>query len=335
MPRELIITNGDSAANNLRNAGLCAGEGNLIMPWRDVLFEGPVPHTLSLPALSNVRATYLTGRGWGAGRDNRIEFAERDAVLMNHAVFDVVTLWFEHDLSDMLQLLQILDFFAGEKRDRTSLRLVHTDRYLTKFGPDELRAMAADAKPVGTARINQATEAWARWREPDPRPWLALAHRPRLEIKHLWRAVTVSDGTFPLLNSGVSLPERFLLDDLEDGPRRPAQLFTSFTRWHDTHCGAYMGDWSFWSVIDDLAFASEPLVTRAVPYRFGPHMDGPALQRYLQEPIALTDFGRDVLAGDADHAETNRIDRWLGGTHITNDALWRWDNHNHRVIPPR
>jgi hypothetical protein len=288
-----------------------------------------------LPALSQVRAAYLIGRGWGAGRDIPAEFAERDATLMAHAAYDLATLWFEHDLSDMLQLLQILDFLAGEKRERTSLRLVHTDRYLSNFTGDELRAFAADAKPVGTARLNQATEAWARWREPDPRPWLALAHRPRLEIKHLWRAVTVSDGVFPAMGNGLSMPERFLLAELEEGPKSPAELFADFTRWHDSHCGAYMGDWSYWGIIDDLAFADAPLVTRAVRYRFGPQMDGPALQRYLHEPIALTDFGREVLAGRADHTRTNRIDRWLGGTHITNETLWRWDNHNHRVISPR
>ena len=335
MPRELIITNGDSAANHLRAAGLGTGAGDVVLPWRDVLSEGPVPHTPSLPALSALRVASLIGRGWGAGRDIGAEFAERDAVLMTHTAFDLVTLWFEHDLSDMLQLLQILDFFAGEKRDRTSLRLVHTDRYLTKFDPDELRAMAADAKPVGTARINQATDAWARWREPDPRPWLALAHRPRLEIKHLWRAVTVSDGVFPLVDSGLSLPERFLLGELEQGPQAPTRLFADFTRWHDTHCGAYMGDWSFWGIIDGLTFATVPLTNRPVPYRFSPQMGGPALQRYLHEPIALTDFGREVLAGRVDHAKTNRIDRWMGGTHITNASLWRWDNHNHRVISPR
>ena len=253
---------------------------------------------------------------------------------MAHAAYDLVTLWFEHDLSDMLQLLQILDFFAGEKRERSSLRLVHTDRYLTKYSPEELQILAAEAKPAGTARLNQAAEAWARWREPDPRPWLALAHRPRLEIKHLWLAVTVSDSVLPSVDNGLAMPERFVLASLNAATKAPAELFADFTRWHDSQCGAYMGDWSFWGVIDDLVFARVPLVKRAVRYRFGSYMQGPALERYRQDPVAVTDFGREVLAGRVDHAKTNHIDRWLGGTHITNDALWRWDNVSHRAIPP-
>ena len=51
-------------------------------------------------------------------------------------------------------------------------------------------------------------------------------------------------------------------------------------------------------------------------------------------PIALTDFGRKVLDGSADHAAANRIDLWLGGTHVTNDALWRWDPADRALLPP-
>ncbi|MGI9511113.1 MAG: hypothetical protein ACR2QJ_17380 [Geminicoccaceae bacterium] len=35
---DLVITNGDSAADRLRAAGCKAG----ILPWRDVLHDGPV-----------------------------------------------------------------------------------------------------------------------------------------------------------------------------------------------------------------------------------------------------------------------------------------------------
>ena len=49
------------------------------------------------------------------------------------------------------------------------------------------------------------------------------------------------------------------------------------------------------------------------------------MKRYFAIPLALTAFGRDVLAGKTDHADANRIDMWLGGTHVTNGNLWRWD----------
>ena len=52
MTRRLNITNGDIAAGTLGEAGI-AGK---IIPWRDVLHEGPVDSSLSLGALSKRRA---------------------------------------------------------------------------------------------------------------------------------------------------------------------------------------------------------------------------------------------------------------------------------------
>ena len=32
-----------------------------------------------------------------------------------------------------------------------------------------------------------------------------------------------------------------------------------------------------------------------------------------------------ILAGTEDFSHHNPIDRWWGGTRLTNDRLWRWD----------
>ena len=58
----LHITNGDSAADLLTDAGI---EG-VILPWRDILHEGPVPATKNLSALSEVRARFIFNSGWGS-----------------------------------------------------------------------------------------------------------------------------------------------------------------------------------------------------------------------------------------------------------------------------
>ena len=59
MPRVLHITNGDSAVGLMREGGI-SGD---ILPWRDVLHDGPVPGGLDLEALSRVRARFLADRG--------------------------------------------------------------------------------------------------------------------------------------------------------------------------------------------------------------------------------------------------------------------------------
>jgi hypothetical protein len=45
---------------------------------------------------------------------------------------------------------------------------------------------------------------------------------------------------------------------------------------------------------------------------------------YRRSRLSLTDFGKAVLAHKEDFSRHNPIDRWWGGTHLTNDNLWRW-----------
>jgi hypothetical protein len=44
-----------------------------------------------------------------------------------------------------------------------------------------------------------------------------------------------------------------------------------------------------------------------------------------EESLVLTPLGRRVLAGDADWLDEHRIDRWIGGVHLTPESLTRWD----------
>lgn len=332
MTRELIITNGDMAVAALRRARIGTGPDDVILPWQDVLYEGPVPLTDDLTELSRIRADHLTSRGWATGRGLHAEFRARDAMIAQHEDFDIVTLWFEHDFHDMLQVLQVLDFLAGEERDRDTLRIVHTDKHISRLSDDELRTLATEARPIGSARFNQAAEAWRLWRETDPRQWCTLALRPRLGIKHLWHAVITSTGHVPARGTGLTTPQRYILGKLEQEPLTASQLFERFSDWSDRTGGRYMGDWSFYAILDEMTHAREPLVERVRSDRFDPGNGGAARIAYAKAPLSITDFGRAVLAGRADHAASNDIDIWLGGTHITNDCLWRRDTETHRLL---
>src|SRR5664279_1697623 len=97
----LILTNGDGAAELLRLAGRTA----TILPWRDVLHEGPIVGG-ALETCSAERVAYLARRFRIEPDEIATDFAERDRIVRAHADFDSIELWFEHDLYDQLQLLQ-------------------------------------------------------------------------------------------------------------------------------------------------------------------------------------------------------------------------------------
>ena len=90
----LHITNGDIAVAMLRRAGI---PGDML-PWRDVLHEGPVPAGLDLEALSALRSRFISDQGWGPADEVAKSFAERDAALAASDACDEIILWFEHEL---------------------------------------------------------------------------------------------------------------------------------------------------------------------------------------------------------------------------------------------
>src|SRR5690349_9951525 len=111
----LHITSGDAAVALMKRAGL-SGD---ILAWRDVLHEGPTPAGLTLAELSEVRARFVADCGWRTFAEAQAEFRARDAALAQYGAHDEVVLWFEHDLYDQLQLLQLLDWFAARDLGRT------------------------------------------------------------------------------------------------------------------------------------------------------------------------------------------------------------------------
>ena len=49
------------------------------------------------------------------------------------------------------------------------------------------------------------------------------------------------------------------------------------------------------------------------------------LKAYQRSQLSLTEFGEAIVAHKEDFSLHNPIDRWWGGTRLTNDRLWRWN----------
>src|SRR6185295_20229923 len=118
----LHITNGDVAGGLLQHAiaGRLIANGPVV-PWLDVLHEGPVCAGRGLDELSRERAAFIAACGWGPLSEVASSFERRDALLRTAPTHDEVVLWFEHDLYDQLQLIQLLDWFAAHPQPGLSL----------------------------------------------------------------------------------------------------------------------------------------------------------------------------------------------------------------------
>ncbi len=318
---DLIITNGDSAAELLRLAGREA----ILLPWRDVLHEGPITDT-KLAAVTAGRAAYLSSRFRVSPADVAAEFAERDALLRAHGEFQTVELWFEHDLYDQLQLVQILSFFAGEA-PREGLVLVQADDFLGSQTADTILRFADKARAVTVADLAFAAGVWADLAHPTPEPIAARLIRPEGPLPFLRPALLRFLEELPAPGSGLGRTEQTLLAAIAHGASRPANLFHQVIAAEEA---AFMGDWSVFRLLDDLASCAVPLIAGLPipsPGAFGD-------ERFRDAELELTIAGEEVLAGEVDHVDLSGLDRWWAGTRLLGHTVWRFDRDAARLVPP-
>jgi hypothetical protein len=295
------VTNGDAAVEALRGAGI-VGEH---LPWRDVLHDGPVPGDVDAAALRAVRARFIADAGWGSYDDVLADFARRDATLA--AWRREVVLWFEHDLYDQLQLLQVLATGVASPH----ATLAQATDYLTALSPAALRALRDARVPVGEATRALAARAWDAFRAAEPTALAMVARSDTSALPALGPALARLLEELPSATNGLSRCEQQALEAVRDGAATVADAFRATQR---REAAVFRGDASFELMLHALAGCPTPLVDRD------------------RDRLALTGAGRAVLAGDADHVALGGVDRWLGGVRLTGRTdVWRWDAAAGRV----
>jgi hypothetical protein len=336
----LHITNGANAVVRLADASV-PGE---YLPWNDVLHEGPVPEGLGLRELSEVRARFIADRGWGALDKVRDDFERRDAALTGFHRHDAVVLWFEHDLYDQLQLLQLLDWLASQGQGSVPLTAVATTDYLGHLGPDRIRALYDDRRPVTDVQLELGRRAWARFRAPDPTRIETLLAGDLSALPFLAGALGRHLQQFPSVENGLSRSESQSLRVIAAGAATPGSAFQKVQEMEDA---IFLGDTVFAGYLEDLGTGEEPLLVHTDGARVraraggagevdghrGPDGGGPVGPGFWDRELRLTPAGEAVLEGRRDRVDVSGLDRWLGGVHLKGpEPGWRWDDAGSRLV---
>lgn len=329
----LHITNGDSAVELMREAKL---EG-AYLPWRDVLHEGPVPADLSLEALSQVRARFLRDQGWGEYNGEEL-FAQRDDSLKAFRDHDEVVLWFEHDLYDQLQLLQILDWFQRQDRGNTALTMICRAEYIGMMSPERVRELFPLREAVTGAQLELASRAWGDFRSEDPRDLEALIEENTAALPWVAPALKRMLEEYPSARNGLGRTERQALaaidrgcamEIVDKGETPLGALFQEATREEPL----FMGDTTFAFRLEYLSRVDDPLLRLKDGQRLRAPRSASEGRGFWKECVGLTETGERVLAGEADHVALNGIDRWFGGVHLEGrNPKWRWDEKAERIV---
>jgi hypothetical protein len=302
MASKLHVTNGDAMIPEIE----AVAPDDPVLPWRDILHEGPVPGGIDDALLRSERAAFLARAGWGDGVVLMELFERRDAKLLRGVRELDVWLWFEDDLYDQLQLLQILDFIGRHVGPEVTQRLLEVSRGTEREVTGE--------RTVDAATRRAARGAWAAFRSSDPRKWTTVDPP---ELPDVGPALKRLAQELPWTRDGLSRTERTALATVADGADNPIDMFRALQAAEER---PFMGDYWAWLALHRLGTGEHPLVVAPV---------APAPQitaEFATQTYELTDVGHDVLAARADHAELNGVDRWVGGVHLEGHRpAWRWD----------
>ncbi len=220
----LHVTDGESVAGTLRESGV-PGE---VVIFGDLMYDGRVP--LGMPA------------------DALARFSEHEETV----------LWFDHRLSNQLLLIRALDWFSQQDLVGCKLSLISAGR-LTLGGlhKEELAALLPGRIAVTADHFAIAGAAW-RARATSDRPaiqQIAESGTPALPFLAPALRRYLEDMTEP---GTLSRTERQALAVLkEKGPLSPLRLFFLVQKMEET---PFMGDGSFYRLLDEMAALPEPLI---------------------------------------------------------------------------
>ena len=358
----LHITNGSHAGDKLRSF-----VNGPVALASDVLHEGPCP-PVDGDAWHELRARFLAGPRHKAEEVKASLAADDRAIEDACRRGDEIVLWFEHDLFDQLAIIRVLDLLVRLKPNTTETRepgsadtransaaapvvsgfsrtvprvsLICIDRFpgvdrfigLGQLTKEQLATLNGTGASVTRGHYALAVDAWRAFRSPDPRDLVRVVHElgaaevPVSEggpaLPFLGTALLRFLGEYPSAENGLSRTEQLALAALIDGPSTAAALF-GVTQSHEPR--PFMGDSTFFGILERLASARVPLVTVEAEAAGGD---------VHQARIAITDAGREVLAGRADGVRLNGIDVWRGGVHLagSDDSPWRWDARHETLV---
>ena len=331
-PSLLHITNGESAGNTLRQTTL----GGAVLPWQDALHEGPVP-ALPRKELLRTRARFLAGCGWGGRQALLSSLERRDRQLLDALRDDLqVVLWFEHDLYDQLQLLDVL---ALAHTEGAAPELIVVGSFpgrpsfagLGELTAGELETLWPSRCGATPAALEAAASAWAALQAPEPIALAEWATRDTAHLPFLAPALRRLLEELPAPSDGLSGTERRALQAVAAGAHSPPAAFVAVQRLEKA---PFLGDAWFYRAISALGQGQARLLETddGTPLPLPPPLSDS--QRFARLRLRLTTTGEHTLRGEADRVDLLGIDRWIGGTHVTTDNTWRWDTTELKLVRP-
>jgi len=325
----LHVTNGDAFAAVLNNSRI---EGEIV-PYREVLHEGPCQLQNSPEQWILSRAEYLSTL-LPSISVNSIQAASSrfEAVIQSASRYEIVCLWFEHDLYDQLMLIRLLWLFSRISISPEKLQLIciNTHSEIPRFlGLGQLSPAQAlslwdtQRQEVNINQISLGKKAWEAYCCEDPNDWEILLEEDTSILPFLKKAIRRHLQQFPSAFNGVCRTESLILKALYQEPLSAASLFQATNQMEEA---PFMGDTIFFNnYLLGLLNPPYPLIKGAPYFSRRPEISFETLWK-TQAPFQLTLHGEKVLMEKENWLDLKGgIDTWRGGVHLSGtQSPWYW-----------
>ena len=318
----LILTADSSSAGGVVSAGLA----DLAIPIELRMVWGPSRSDAELAAFLAARMNQPPDSHWlDSVPPWRLEKFGMNGLGLVEACArcDTVELWMETEPSAQLILIWLLDYL-GPQAKTLNIILRQVDASLGGVEPKRLAQMKFRGVAIDDHHIEIASLAWQAFRAPTPRAWFELLAKDLSVLPQLRRCVLEMLEELPGRITGLGTSETRILELISAGYEHP---FDVFPHHRERFQRRVFGYWEAGALLEGLALAPTPAVSGLAewPFTLEMHNDPARLARYKESLLSLTEFGKAILAHEVDFSRHNPIDRWWGGTHLTNDNLWRWN----------
>lgn len=308
----LHILNGEGTYISFKETDL----NGKIAIWNEALCQGPSPVTTDVKDFNSMRIPFLVECMKVTPAMVQQKMDPTWQMLAQLEGIEEVILWFEFDLFCQANLLYLCHWLHLYPKRHFQVSLVsprdHASvphfRGMGQLSPRALAGLFPNRITLTEEDLEFAHHTWGLWANQDLLGLQNIEPPANGHWPHLKAALTTMFQELPDRVHGLARSERFILTQLQEGPKTPRQLFNAFMVEFDQ---LGYGDLQFFQLVDGLA---------------------PAFLVQDQEAYRLTPTGQSSLHAQSEHLPPT-LNRWVGPCWITSpNFLFRWDNDHEKVV---
>ena len=326
------ITNDEQTVGLLRKAGM----KGLYLAWKDPLYEGPVSKD-NLELRTSSRADYFAQQGWGDKQSLLAHFQGRNSQLQQISRYKKVSLWFDRNMYNQLQLIELLDCLSQSPDiplfmiDVSTIAHRENLRNLEKLSVADIKSLYHDETEITVNQLSIAIDAWRCFAAPDPRYLLQFRRQDMSTMPFLFDAIKRLQQQYPSTLNGLSRTQRQILDVVDGYPEISVQ--NAFEKVQAMEESPFLSGAMFWMVLKELSRCEVP----ALEIWQQEDAKTSSSQQNVEElfPICclkITATGKEVLRYHLDWLQINGINRWVGGVHLQDGNIWRYAPKRRQLV---